>query len=49
MLDKLKQTPGRVEVIGLIDAHLAEHPDCACVKALQLAARQDNHRCGVLG
>ena len=37
MLDKLKQTPGRVEAIGLIDAHLAEHPDCECIRALQLA------------
>ena len=29
--------PGRVEAITLIDAYLAEHPGCKCVKALQLA------------
>ena len=36
MLESLKKTPGRIEVITLIDAHLAECP-CECVKALQLA------------
>ena len=37
MLDKLKKTPGRVEAITLIDAHLEEHPGCQCVESLRLA------------
>ena len=41
MLEKRDKTPGRVEAIELIDAHLAEHPDCKCVKAIQLAIAKE--------
>ncbi len=37
MLEKRDKTPGRAEMATLIDEHLAEHPDCECVKALRLA------------
>ena len=41
MLEQRDKTPGRVEAIELIDAHLEEHPDCQCVKALQLAIAKE--------
>ena len=37
MATTLERTPGRAEMLGLIDAHLEGCPGCQCVKALQLA------------
>ena len=39
-MTELDKTPGRVEALRLIDAHLAECP-CRCVKALQLALAKE--------
>ena len=40
LMTELEKTPGRVEALRLIDAHLAECP-CRCVKALQLALAKE--------